>query len=66
MKAILLAVVLLLGHHAAHHAVHHHPRACSVRDWGNTQEYHGKWYICNPYGKGFAWLRMPPGRQLPS
>jgi hypothetical protein len=51
--------------HAAVLASHHSPRSCTIRDWGNTEEYHGKWYICNPSGKGFTWQHLP-GRQMAS
>lgn len=45
---------------------HHHVMTCHRSDWGNTMEYHGKWYICNPSRHGFTWQEMPPGRQMAS
>jgi len=43
--------------------VHNPARPCSVRDWGNTNESGGHWFICQPAGHGrFTWQPLP-GRQ---
>lgn len=57
------ALALAPAHAAV--ATAHHPRYCTIRDWGNTEEYHGKWYICNPDGHRFTWQPLP-GRQMGS
>jgi len=62
--ALLAAIVPLIM--ATHPAAHQHVRYCQRSDWGATQEWHGRWYLCNPDGRRFRWYRMPPGRNMAS
>lgn len=61
--AAMAAMAVLTGC-AAHAApVTQQARPCSVRDWGNTTETGGHWFICQPAGHGrFTWQPLP-GRQ---
>ena len=39
--------------------MHPHVMYCSSRDWGSDAQFHGKWYMCNPYHHHYIWQLIP-------